>query len=152
MHTIKSVLNGNSQKDRKFVFKTNYRLLQVKSIAECSKGSILQYFRPSVSYHLSLRSLFCLFWVAVLHRFYGRFIIDYGSSLFIKLSNTPRTCLPRLYALVFLVVLYLWHLAGFIQGSLSKIQGVFQGLLKTVLQFSRSKFRKILIEVLKFFF
>ena len=52
------------------VFKTNYRLMQVKSIAECSKGSILQYFWPSLSYHLSLRSLFCLFWVAVLHRFY----------------------------------------------------------------------------------
>ena len=36
------------------------------------QGSILQYmyFRPSLSYHLSLRSLFCLFWVAVLHRFY----------------------------------------------------------------------------------
>ena len=26
------------------------------------QGSILQYFRPSLSYHLSLRSLFCLFW------------------------------------------------------------------------------------------
>ena len=35
--------------------------MQVKSIAECSKGSILQYFRPSLSYHMSLRSLFCLF-------------------------------------------------------------------------------------------
>ena len=34
--------------------------MQVKSIAECSKWSILQYFRPSLSYHLSLRSLFCL--------------------------------------------------------------------------------------------
>ena len=32
--------------------KANYRLLQ---------GSILQYFRPLLSYHLSLRSLFCLF-------------------------------------------------------------------------------------------
>ena len=27
--------------------------MQVKSIADCSKGSILQYFRPSLSYHLS---------------------------------------------------------------------------------------------------
>ena len=54
----------------KIGFKTNYRLIQVKSIAECSKGSILQYFRPSLSYHLSLRSLFCLFLVAVIHRFY----------------------------------------------------------------------------------
>ena len=44
--------------------------MQVKSIAECSKGSILQYFLPSLIYHLSLRSLFCLFWVAALHRFY----------------------------------------------------------------------------------
>ena len=38
--------------------------MQVKSVAECFnnyKGSILQYFRPSLSYHLSLRSLFCLF-------------------------------------------------------------------------------------------
>ena len=35
--------------------------MQVKSIAECSKGSILQYFQPLLSYHLSLRHLFCLF-------------------------------------------------------------------------------------------
>ena len=35
--------------------------MQVKSIAECSKGSILKYFRPPLCYHLSLRSLFCLF-------------------------------------------------------------------------------------------
>ena len=35
--------------------------MQVKRIADCSKRSILQYFRPSLSYHLSLRSLFCLF-------------------------------------------------------------------------------------------
>ena len=35
-------------------------LMQVKSIAECSNGSILQYFRHSLSYHLSLRSLLCL--------------------------------------------------------------------------------------------
>ena len=61
------------KKTQKLVFKTNYRLMQVKSIAECSKGSILQYFRaecskgvirqyfrPSLSYQLSLRHLFCL--------------------------------------------------------------------------------------------
>ena len=44
----------------KLFFKTNYHLMQDKSIAECSKGSILQYFWPSLSYQLSLRSLFCL--------------------------------------------------------------------------------------------
>ena len=46
----------------KMVFKTDYHLMQVKSTAEC--------FRPSLSYHLSLRHLFCLLWVAILHRFY----------------------------------------------------------------------------------
>ena len=45
----------------KLVFNTNYLFMQVKSIAECSNGSILQYFRPLLSYHLSFRSLFCLF-------------------------------------------------------------------------------------------
>ena len=41
-------------KDRKLVF----------------KRSILRYFWPSLSYHLSLRPLFCLFWVSVLHGVY----------------------------------------------------------------------------------
>ena len=60
MHTVKPLYNGHSQKDQKLVIKTNYRLKQVKSFAECSKVSILQYCRPSFGYHLSLRSLFCL--------------------------------------------------------------------------------------------
>ena len=64
-YIVKPVSSGHSKK------KTNYGLMQVKSIAECSplvksiakcsKGSILQYFWPSLSYHLLLRSLFCLF-------------------------------------------------------------------------------------------
>ena len=53
--------NGHSQKDQKMAFKTDYCLMQIKSIAECPKGSILQYFQPSLSYQLSLRPLFCLF-------------------------------------------------------------------------------------------
>ena len=36
--------------------------MQVNSIAECSKGSILQYFRPALGYHLSLRSLSIFEW------------------------------------------------------------------------------------------
>ena len=40
---------------------TDYRLMQVESIAECYKGSILQYFRPSLTYPLSFIPLFCLF-------------------------------------------------------------------------------------------
>ena len=60
-NTVQPVYNGHSQKRQKLVFKLNYRLMQVKNIAECSKGSILQYFRPSLSYHSSFNSLFCLF-------------------------------------------------------------------------------------------
>ena len=55
------VLRGHSKRRPKLVFKTDYRLMQVKNIAECSKGSILQYFRPSLSYQLSLSTSFCLF-------------------------------------------------------------------------------------------
>ena len=36
--------NGHSQKDRKSVFKTNYRLIQVKSISELSKGAFCNTF------------------------------------------------------------------------------------------------------------
>ena len=36
LYTVKPVLNGHSQKDQKLVFKTKYRLMKVKSIAECS--------------------------------------------------------------------------------------------------------------------
>ena len=58
-NTVKPVLSGHSKKDQILAFKTDYCLMQVKSIAE---GSILQYFRPSLSYHLSLRSLSIFEW------------------------------------------------------------------------------------------
>ena len=59
--TVELVLSGHSKKDQKLVFKTDYRLMQVKSIAEGSKWSMLQYFRPSLKYYLLLSSLFCHF-------------------------------------------------------------------------------------------
>ena len=37
-HTVKPVLSGHSKRRQKLVFKTDYGLMQVKSIAECSKG------------------------------------------------------------------------------------------------------------------
>ena len=46
---------------QKIGLQDNYRLMQVKGIEECANGCILQYFRPLLSYHLSLRSMFCLF-------------------------------------------------------------------------------------------
>ena len=57
--TVKPVLSGHLKRTQKLVFIYNYCLMLVKSIAECSKGSILQYIRPSLSYHFPL---FCLFY------------------------------------------------------------------------------------------
>ena len=59
--TVKTCLKRPLLKDHKLVFKTNYCLMQVNSIVECSIGSILQYFCPSLSYNLSLRPLFVFF-------------------------------------------------------------------------------------------
>ena len=42
--TVKPVLSGHSERTPKLVFNTDYRLMQVKSNAECSKGSILHTF------------------------------------------------------------------------------------------------------------
>ena len=47
----KTCLTRPLKKDQELVFKTDYRLLQVGSIAECSL----------LSYHVSLRPLFCPF-------------------------------------------------------------------------------------------
>ena len=53
-----AALSGHSKRTPKEFFYTDYRLMQVKSIAECSKWSIRQYFQPSLSYHLSIGSFF----------------------------------------------------------------------------------------------
>ena len=55
--------------------------MQVKSIAECSKGSILQYFRPSLIYHLSLISLFCLFLSGCLRQVYCTYLLKVATAL-----------------------------------------------------------------------
>ena len=47
-NTVKPVLSDHSKIIYKMVFKIDYRLMKVKSIAECSNGSILQYFWPSL--------------------------------------------------------------------------------------------------------
>ena len=53
--------NGHSQKDRKLVFKTNYSLMQVKSISEILLSFIKLPF---------VIKMFCLFLSGCLHRFY----------------------------------------------------------------------------------
>ena len=43
-YTVKPVLSGHSKRESKLVFKTAYRLMQVKSIAECSKRAFCNTF------------------------------------------------------------------------------------------------------------
>ena len=57
----KTCLERPIKRRPKLFSKTDYCLMQVKSIAECSLWSVLQYFWPSLSYPLPLRPLFCLF-------------------------------------------------------------------------------------------
>ena len=59
--TVKLVLSGHSKIDKTKILMTNGSLMKVKSIAECSKGSILQYFQPALSDNWSWKPIFCLF-------------------------------------------------------------------------------------------
>ena len=61
MKYSKTCLKRLLKKKTKIDFQDRLLLNAGQSIAECSKRSILQYFRPSFSYYWSLRSLFCLF-------------------------------------------------------------------------------------------
>ena len=47
-NTVKPVLSGHSKIDKIMILMMNDRLMKVESIAECSKGSILQYFWPAL--------------------------------------------------------------------------------------------------------
>ena len=63
MATLKKTENWFS---RPIIASCRSKVLQNAPRGECSKGSILQYFRPSLSYHI----YFVYFWVAVLHRLF----------------------------------------------------------------------------------
>ena len=84
--TVKPVLSGRSKIIPKLVFMTDYRLMQVKSIAECSKGSNLHFFWPPLSYHLSLRSVFCLFF-------------DWPLKTGLLYINSSSSCLFQTYSM-----------------------------------------------------
>ena len=59
-NTVKPVLSGLSKRP-KICFQGRLLLYAGQKYCRMLQESILQYFRPSLSYHLSLRSLFCLF-------------------------------------------------------------------------------------------
>ena len=61
--TVKSVLSGHSKIDKTKTIMTNGSLMKVKSIAECSPWSILQYFWPALSHNRSWKPIFGLLFV-----------------------------------------------------------------------------------------
>ena len=58
LNSVKPVLNGHLKIDKTKVLKTDFSLMQVKSIAECSLWSILQYIWPAVSNYQSWKTNF----------------------------------------------------------------------------------------------
>ena len=87
----KTCLKRPHKKKTKLVFKTDYRLMQVKSFAEYN-GSILQYFRASLSNHLSLISWFCLFLSGRLRQ-----VLLYD---IISPSDKSRACIVAMYGIM----------------------------------------------------
>ena len=69
------MLNDLSQKDKKII-KTNYRLMQDKSIAECSKWSIVEH-SAILSTFIKLPFVIKIFVSSILERlFYTGFTVD----------------------------------------------------------------------------
>ena len=60
-HTVKTVLKGHSKRRPKIGFQDRLSLNEGQKYCWMLQESILQYFWPSLSYHWSLRPLFCLF-------------------------------------------------------------------------------------------
>ena len=82
-------------KKTKIGFQDQLSLNAGQKYCGCSNGSILQYFRPSLSYHLSLRSLFSLFLsgrftqVLLYKLIVGKYVTD-KFKMIIKRYNSVR--------------------------------------------------------------
>ena len=59
--TLKPILSGHPKRRPKIGFQDQLSLTAGQKYCRMLQASILQYFWPSLSYHLSLRPLFCLF-------------------------------------------------------------------------------------------
>ena len=60
-NTVKTVLSSHSERRPKINFQDRLSLNEGQKYCRMLLGSILQYFCPSFSYHVSLRPLFCIF-------------------------------------------------------------------------------------------
>ena len=86
--TVKPVLNGHSKRRPKIGFQDQLLLNAGQTYCRMLQESNLQYFRPSLSFHLSLSSLFCLFLSGclrqvLLYRYMRRslkFVINMGTE------------------------------------------------------------------------
>ena len=80
--TVKPVLSVHSKRRPKIGFQDRLSLNAGQKYCRMLQESILQYFRPSLSYHLSLRSLFCLFLSGCLRQvlLYRIFLLSYFMS------------------------------------------------------------------------
>ena len=58
--TVKLVLNGHSQKDHNWFSRHIIALCRSKVLQNAPKGAFCNIFQPTLRYHLSLKSLFCL--------------------------------------------------------------------------------------------
>ena len=74
--TVKPVLSGHSMRRPKIGFQDRLSLNAGQKYCRLLQRSILQSFRPSLSYHLSLRPLFCLFLSGCSRQVLLYFVID----------------------------------------------------------------------------
>ena len=93
-HTVKPVLRSNSKIDKTKILMTNGGLMKVKSIAECSPWSILQYFWHALSDSCSWKPIdesgcfrqvlsacdkyhYCTFyWYWIIAMFYIKYLVE----------------------------------------------------------------------------
>ena len=99
MRYSKTCLKGHSENDQKLVFNLNQLSLnEGQKYCRMLQGEHLQYFRPSLRYNLSLRSLFCLFLISCLRQvlLYAKYREAMANSVKVfsdcSLRTAPRGC------------------------------------------------------------
>ena len=100
-YTVKPVLSGHSRTRPKIVFQDRLSLNAGQKYCTMLQESILQYFRPSLSYNLSLRPLFCLFLgcrlTQILLYSYGIKKTQNGHTIFHKFENSKVSVVTKTY-------------------------------------------------------
>ena len=101
-----SVLSGHSKKKKKIGFQDRLSLNAGQKYCRMLQKSNLQYFRSSLSYHLSLRHLFCLFFSGGLRQVYCTVKIK-NYCCILDLIGAPSVSFSKFYTLFRKAVLIL---------------------------------------------